>query len=71
MFLQMVGEYGPGKFVRKQISEVKNIRYRIKNMVFACFHPFPKGHVFYSSKLKEFADDNFKCHVIAKEFSSG
>ena len=30
---------------------------------------FPKGHVFHSSKLKEFADDNFKFNENGRKFS--
>ena len=29
--------------------------------MFLVFNPFPKRQILDSSKLKEFADDNFKC----------
>ena len=32
--------------------------------------PFPKGQIFDSSKLKEFADDNFKFEEIGQKFSN-
>ena len=33
------------------------------------FKPFPKRQISNSSKLKEFADDNFKFHRIGRKFS--
>ena len=33
------------------------------------FNPFPNGQILNSSKLKEFADDNFKIHENGTEFS--
>ena len=32
--------------------------------------PFPKQQIFYPSKLKEFADNNFKCDEHVKKFST-
>ena len=35
------------------------------------YKPFPKGQILDSSKLKEFADDNFKCNENGRKFSMG
>ena len=40
-------------------------------MMFSVAHgkPFPKRQIFYSSKLKEYADDNFRFDKNSRKFS--
>ena len=35
------------------------------------FYPIPKGQILDSSKLKDFADNNFKFHKNVRQFSKG
>ena len=37
--------------------------------IYIKFNPFPNGQILDSSKLKEFADDNFKFDENGREFS--
>ena len=41
----------------------------VKNFKFVTEAPFPNGQILDSSKLNEFADDNFKIDENGREFS--
>ena len=40
-----------------------------KQTVYMCLNPFPKRQILHPSKLREFADDNFKFDENGRKFS--
>ena len=73
-FIRRVQEAGIFSSIHSVFSPIIEKFHHVGHLYFVVckfFQSFPKKQIFYSSKLKEFADDNFKFDENVRKFSKG